>query len=238
MKDSSKIAVIIYGSPGSGKGTQADLLAKKFNLIHFDTGQYLESVINDPKNKKDARIQKEKKLFDTGILLTPSWVLEIISEKAKQIAKAGWGLVFSGSPRTFYEAFGKNKNKGLIKILEEIYGRSKIFFFLLKVHPDTSIQRNSQRLICSNCGRQLLGFYSQFYQLKHKHIGCPFCAAALRKRTLDNPETIKVRLKEYQKRTSPIFAGLKKHGYKLHRIDGELLPYKVFKGINTKIKLK
>lgn len=237
MRDSSKIAVIIYGAPGSGKGTQADLLAKKFNLIHFDTGQYLESIVHDPKNKNNARIRKEKNLFDTGRLLTSSWVLEIISGKARQIARAGWGLVFSGSPRTFYEAFGKSKNSGLIKILEEEYGRSKIFFFLLKVHSNTSIQRNSQRLICSNCGRQLLGFYSQFYQLKHHHIGCPFCAAALRKRTLDNPETIKIRLKEYKERTNPIFAGLKKHGYNLHQIDGELLPYKVFAQIFKKIKI-
>ena len=147
-------------------------------------------------------------------------------------------MVFSGSPRTFYEAFGNDKNNGLIKMLEELYGHSKIFFFLLKVHSDTSIRRNSQRLICSNCGRQLLGFYTQLYRLKHKHIGCPFCAAVLRKRTLDNPETIKIRLKEYHERTSPIFGGLKKHGYKLHQINGELLPYKVFKSIIAKIKLK
>ena len=45
-------AIIIYGLPGSGKGTQANLLADKLGLIHFDTGKYLERIVHDPANKK------------------------------------------------------------------------------------------------------------------------------------------------------------------------------------------
>ncbi|KKU85302.1 MAG: hypothetical protein UY12_C0004G0001, partial [Parcubacteria group bacterium GW2011_GWA2_47_8b] len=44
----AKKVVVIYGPPGSGKGTQANLLAWTKNFIHFDTGKFLEQVVNDP----------------------------------------------------------------------------------------------------------------------------------------------------------------------------------------------
>ena len=57
-------AIIIYGLPGSGKGTQANLLADKLGLIHFDTGKYLERIVHDPANKKNKIIRRERKNFD------------------------------------------------------------------------------------------------------------------------------------------------------------------------------
>ena len=53
-----KKTIIIYGPPGSGKGTQAELLARKFPLIHFDTGRYIESIIRAPGATKDPVIQR------------------------------------------------------------------------------------------------------------------------------------------------------------------------------------
>src|SRR3989344_9696421 len=107
-----KKIVIIYGPPGAGKGTQANLIAGKFGMIHFDTGKYLEQFLHNPETKNDPEIKKVKEIFDSGALVTPSFVLKIISEKTKEVAKSGFGIVFSGSPRTFYEAFGDKKNQG------------------------------------------------------------------------------------------------------------------------------
>ena len=50
----AKKVVVIYGPPGSGKGTQANLLAWTKNFIHFDTGKFLVQVVNDPDNKNDS----------------------------------------------------------------------------------------------------------------------------------------------------------------------------------------
>jgi adenylate kinase len=218
-----KQAVIIYGPPGAGKGTQANLLAWIKNYYHFDTGKYIEEVVHNPDNQKNSAIQRERRLFDTGELCTPSWVLKIVSEKTKKIAKAGFNIIFSGSPRTVFEAFGDKKNQGLIEILERSYGRKNIKIFLLKIKPATSIKRNSGRMICSICATPILAGSQQPV--------CSICSAPLRKRILDNPETIKIRLQEYKKRTYPILDGLKSRGYKITEIDGEPPPYKIHQNI-------
>ncbi|MCL4437581.1 nucleoside monophosphate kinase [Patescibacteria group bacterium] len=214
----SKIAIIIYGPPGAGKGTQANLLADHLGGIHFDTGRYLEEYVHDPKNQKSKIVQREKKLFDSGKLLTPSFVLNIVKNKTKEIARANFSIIYSGSPRTIYEA------KGLLPILEKLYGKKNIFVFILKVPPEVSIKRNSNRLVCSICGYTLL---SHYYPIKNPKI-CPVCAGKFYRRTLDNPEVIKVRLKEYENRTKPIFDLTKKRKYKVKEINGTPAPYKVF----------
>ena len=217
-----KIAVILYGPPGGGKGTQANLLANKLGLIHFDTGKFLELVVHDPARQKEKIVRREKKLFDDGILMTPSFVLGEVVKAVKQIRKAGYGVVFSGSPRTVYEA------NGLLPVLERLYdGKKNIFIFELKMPEAYSIKRNSNRLVCSACGYTLLSAY--YPHVKPKH--CPVCGGPFYRRTLDNPKTIKVRLGEYRNRTEPIFKIAENRGYRIHKIDARPAPYKVFRKI-------
>ena len=222
-------AVIIYGPPGSGKGTQADLLARKFNFIHLDTGRYLESLLRSPKAKTDPILKREKANFDSGRLCTPEWVLKITREETERIAKAGYNLVFSGSPRTLFEAFGDKKTKGLTETLIKSFGKKNVSVVLLEVRDETSIKRNSHRVVCSQCGLPKLESVS----LPH----CPLCAGPMRTRSLDNPEIIKVRLKEYRDRTYPIVAQMKKKGFSISKIDGEPLPYKVSEKVVKALKL-
>ncbi len=240
-----KKAVMIYGAPGAGKGTQANLLAWSKGFLHFDTGKYLEQIVHDPENQKNPKIKEQAKLFDTGILLDPSWVLNVVKEKTKEIASAGFSIVYSGSPRTTYEAFGDadlrgpnadkrgSKSVGLIDLLEKLYGKKNIFVILLKVRPKSSIFRNSNRKVCSVCATPIL-----YSEETHKHRNCPLCGGKLRTRTLDKPEIIKTRLKEYENRTKPITIELKKHGYKILEINGEPAPNKVHFAILKKLGIK
>lgn len=221
-----KIAVIIYGPPGSGKGTQATFIANQFGLVHFDTGRFLESVVHDPARQRERAVKSERKLFDGGKLLTPSWVLGVVRQKVKEFARAGMGVVFSGSPRTMYEA------RGLFPVLEKLYKKKNIFIFILAIPPAVSLKRNSARVVCSVCKAPLL---TQYYpSAKPKH--CPTCGGAFYKRTLDNPATITIRLEEYRQRTEPIFAFTRTRGYALYRIDGRPAPYKVFQNIARRIR--
>src|SRR3989344_3419176 len=209
-----KKVFIIYGPPGAGKGTQANLLAGKFGIVHFDTGKYIEQVVHDPANKSDKIVQRERKNFDTGILCTPSWVLKIVRDKVKELAMAGLGIVFSGSPRTLFEAFGDRKNQGLLETFEKLYGKKNTVPILLKIDPKKSVLRNAKRRVCSVCATAIL-----YNDETHHHTTCPLCGGKLYKRTLDDIKILATRIKEYEKRTEPILKGLKKLGYKINEID-------------------
>lgn len=226
-----KKAIIIYGPPGAGKGTQANLLAGKFGMIHFDTGRYLEQVVHDPENQNDPEIKKAREIFDSGALVTPSFVLKIISQKTKEVSKSGFGIVFSGSPRTLYEAFGDENNQGLISLLESEYRKENIIPIFLKIDPKVAILRNKNRKVCSVCGTAIL------YNDIDQHKTCPLCGGELRTRIVDNPAVFETRIKEYEERTKPILSSLEKSGYEIMEIDGMPLPYKVFDEILKKLKV-
>ncbi len=228
-------AIIIMGPQGSGKGTQAELLAKKLDLFHFDTGQYLRAILYDPASKNDKIIQRERKLNEAGVLNTPSWILKIIAQAIKKMAVLKKGVVFSGSPRTFYEAFGydqgeSSKNKtGLTDVLDRCYSKKNVSVFILDIPLKESIKRTSARLSCSVCGSP---FMAQKYKIKF----CPFCGGKIIKRKDDNKESIIKRLNEYENRTKPIFNELKKRKYKIFKIDGTPAPYKIHRTILGKVK--
>lgn len=231
------IAIIIYGPPGAGKGTQAQLLAEKFDLIHFDSGKYLRELLYDPKNKNNKIIQREKKLNEAGKLNTPSWVLEIISGKVKEIAGLlHKGVVLSGSPRTIFETFGNDKNIGLIEILEKMYGKKNIYIFKINVSENQTIERNTYRLVCSVCGSPIIDMSIILPKCKNIDISqCPFCGGKFKHRFDDNKKVIITRLKEYGERTAPIIEELKKRKYKVTEVDGSPMPYKIHEKILSKI---
>ena len=223
-----KIAIVIYGLPGSGKGTQANLAANMFGLVNFDTGRHLESLWYDPKRQKEALVKKERGLFEEGKLNTPSFVLSEVKKAAQKTAATGLGIVFSGSPRSMHEA------EKLVPFLEKLYGRKKVFFFFLDVDPKDSVERNTRRRLCSICRSPLLAKYYPSKYPRH----CPFCAGSLYKRTLDRADIIPKRIEEYENRTAPIFQYLKKRGSKIKHINGRPKPYKIFREIERHINTR
>jgi adenylate kinase len=221
-----KIVVVLYGPPGAGKGTQANLLANKLDIVHFDTGRFLESIVHNPRRQKQAFVRRERKLFDGGQLMTPRFVTGEVIRETRRMAEAGEGIVLSGSPRTMYEAEKE------YPVFNRLYGRKNVFIFALDVPAMHSMHRNSARMICSSCGYMLL---TAFYPAKHAKA-CPVCGGKFYKRSLDNPEVIRIRLQEYEKRTFPIFEFAKKRGYKVIHVDGRPAPYKVMERIYAYIK--
>lgn len=219
-----KSVIILIGPPGSGKGTQADMLAEKFGLFHLESSKVIEEKIkNAPPD--DAIMQREKKLWESGILNTPELVLEWIKEKAKEVAGEGHGIVFSGSPRTIYEAEGE------APVLEELYGKENVKVFNIEISEDESIKRNSKRRICKDSRHPIPGF-PEFEGITK----CPKDGSEIITRVLDNPETIKIRYQEYLNRTLPIIDFLKKRDYKIIEINGEQPIEKVFEEISAKIQ--
>lgn len=229
LKKSRYGAVVIFGYPGSGKSTQAQMLAEKFGFYHFNTGRFLENLVYDPRFAKHPDIKRERQLFEDGKLMDAEFTIDHIGKRIKELEKGGERIIFSGSPRTLAEAFGtKNHKKGFIDFLEDAYGKNGILYILLKVTPQESLERNSKRLVCSVCQTPLLG-------KTHANIlsTCPFCGGKLYRRTLDNPKTILVRFKEYEEKTLPIIDQLKKRGVLVHTVPAHAMPYLVFKRISA-----
>lgn len=222
-----KQAIFIFGTPGSGKGTQANLLEWTSDYIHFDSGRFLRSVLYNDANKGKKLIERERKLNEAGILNAPSWVLGIFKKEVEKIAKAGESIVYSGSPRTMYEAFGDKKNIGLVPFLEKLYGKKNIYAIVLNLNPEIAAARNKIRRTCVLCHNPVLG--------DAKLERCTLCLGELKVRIDDDPEKYKVRYNEYMTRTLPILNELRKKGYTVKEIDASRQPPEIHSEIKKYI---
>ena len=232
---SKKLVVILMGPPGAGKGTQGELLAEKLNLYYFETSKIIEEAFNKAEKGEFVKIEgkkyffeKEKKLWQEGILCSPPFVTYLVTEKIKKLFKMNENLILSGSPRTLYEA------DRVMPLLEKLYGKKNIKIILIEVSSRESIFRNSHRRICELMRHPIL-YTKETANLKR----CPLDGSKLIKRKgLDDPETIKVRLKEYKERTFPLIEYFKKRGLRVKKVNGKGSVAEVFERILKALSLK
>ncbi len=219
--------IIILGPPGSGKGTQAELIAERLDLHHIETSEIIERNLANVKESNFIRIKgkkyfllQEKKLRESGKLMSPALIVFWLKNKIKELGKEKKGIVFSGSPRTLYEG------RELTPLLKKIYGAENIKVILLKLSSKESIWRNSHRKTCELMRHPIL-----FTKETIKLTKCPFDGSKLVIRKDDTPQTIKIRLKEYKERTFPLLKLFTKQGLKIQKVNGEQSVEAVFKDI-------
>lgn len=209
--------ILLLGPPGAGKGTQAQILAERFGYVHFETSKVIEEELRTHRDEetitigeKTFRYGDERQLFNSGRLNTPEVVAFWVTRQLKTLAAKGQPIVFSGSPRTIFEA------KELIPLLEELYGKEQIIAITIAIPPQESLYRNANRRVCERC-RTPVPFFEETRTL----TTCPQCGGMLiRRGSLDTPEVISIRLREYEERTRPIIAYLHERGIPLREIDG------------------
>ncbi|MDP3991055.1 MAG: nucleoside monophosphate kinase [Candidatus Nealsonbacteria bacterium] len=210
--------VILLGSPGAGKGTQAELLSDKLNLYYLETSKLIEATVMKAKEGESIEVEgkeysltEEKKLWLAGVLCSPPFVSFLVKQKLNQLAEEGKGIVMAGSPRTLPE--GKDQ----VPLLKKLYGAENIKVVLIELTPEQTIWRNSHRRICDLMRHPIL-YAEETEKLTH----CPLDGSKLIKREgLDEPETIKVRLKEYKERTLPLVGYFTEEGLKVEKVNGE-----------------
>ena len=223
-----KQVVIIMGAPGSGKGTQAELLADQFSLYYLETSKIIEAKMMNAKKGEFAVIDgkkyflaEEKKKWQTGLLNSDPFVNYLMREKISEFFAKGESLLLAGSPRSIDQA------KDLMPFLKKLYGIKNISVILLDVSAKESIFRNSHRKICELMRHPII-FSKETINLKH----CPLDGSKLLKRKkLDDPETVKIRLKTYKNITLPMIDYFKEQGISVKKINGSPAPVIVFKNI-------
>ncbi|MCH8741484.1 nucleoside monophosphate kinase [Patescibacteria group bacterium] len=227
MPESKKLVIILLGPPGSGKGTQAELLSEKLDSYHLETSEIIEKNLAKAKkndfvtaNNKKYFLSKEKRLRESGVLMSPPLITFWTKNKIRELAKEENGIVTSGSPRTLYEG------KELIPLLKKLYGAKNIKVILIKLSGKDSILRNSHRRSCELMRHPVL-YTKETTKLKK----CPLDGSKLVVRRDDNAEIIKIRLKEYKERTFPLIGLFRKQGLKVKEIEGKQSVEGVFKDI-------
>jgi adenylate kinase len=181
--DRSKLNAIIFGAPGSGKGTYASRLQTKLGVEVISTGDIFRELMKE--NSELGR--KVRGYVEKGLLVPDDVVVEVLKQRLSKIPK-GKGFILDGFPRTLQQT----------KILDSI---SKIDVILQLDVPDwIIIERLSSRRICRNCGTV---YNIRFLKPKVEDV-CDKCTGPLYQRSDDNPEVIKKRLQVYQDQTKPL----------------------------------
>lgn len=212
--------IIILGSQGSGKGTQAEMLAQKFDLEHLNMGKFLREVAlldSELGHQIHEIINIKKELIDDKILK------KVLHLKLTGLPREK-GIIFDGVPRR------KDQLEYLEKTLIET-GRQIDAVILIKISEAESIRRISIRRICQKCE-------SVYILGKNEDASsgvCGKCGGKVVVRIDDTHDGVKKRLSIFQKETMPIVEYYKKQG-KLIEINGEQPVEKVFKDILEKLK--
>jgi adenylate kinase len=175
---------IIFGPPGSGKGTYASFIEEKLGLIKISTGDLLRETVE----KKTDIGKKAQEYMNKGELVPDDIVTEILKRRISEPDCVKKGFILDGYPRTVPQA----------KALDKI---AKIDVIINLNVPDwIIIERLSNRRTCKKCEAT----YNVKY-LKPKIEGiCDKCGGELYQRDDDKPEVIKERINVYQKQTQSL----------------------------------
>ncbi len=176
--------IMLLGSPGSGKGTQAQFITEKFTIPQISTGDMLRSAVRDG---TPLGVEAQK-VMDTGGLVSDEIILGLIKERiAADDCKNGFLL--DGFPRTIAQA------EGLAKMGVELD-----YVIEIAVEDEEIIKRMSGRRVHLNSGRTYHVLYNPPKQVGVDDI----TGEALIQRDDDKEETVRKRLSVYHEQTKPL----------------------------------
>ena len=176
--------IILLGPPGAGKGTQAETLCKTFSIPHISTGNMLREAVEE---ETDLGLEA-KALMDAGILVSDEVIVGLVEDRISK-ADCEKGFLFDGFPRTIPQA-------------QALVNRDIFIDAVVEIHvPDENIiERMSGRRMHPGSGRN----YHVVYNAPQIDGKDDLTGEDLVQREDDKPETVKDRLKVYEKQTAPL----------------------------------
>ncbi len=195
---------VLYGAPGSGKGTQADALRERFSIPHVSTGD----ILRDEVRSGSELGRRAKAIMDTGSLLPDDVMIGIVRARLGQ-PDCAQGFVLDGFPRTLTQA------EALDRVLEQLQ-RSIDRIIYLRVSEEELVARLADRWICPACGRT----YSLRQNPPAEGITCVEDGTPLTQRDDDKPEAVRHRIQVYIQETLPVLEYYRPSG-RVVEVDGQ-----------------
>ncbi len=198
-----RLCLILFGAPGSGKGTQAKLLKQTLGIAHISTGDMLRERIASG----DPLGQEVEELMKAGTLVPDETVNRLVGERIEQ-PDAVSGFILDGYPRTISQA-------ALLGTVLAAKGIDPLVVHL-KVDYNVIIARLSGRRQCPTCG----ALYSVTSNTPTVSEVCDYDGSKLVVREDDREDVVRARLLAYEKQTSPVLAFLREAGYSCKDVEG------------------
>ena len=206
--------IVLLGSPGSGKGTQAARIQKEYVIPHISTGD----IFRDNIGRNTPIGVEARKYIDKGLLVPDDLTLSIVENRFLE-NDCKEGFLLDGFPRTLVQAEALDKElERLAKKLSTVVN--------IEVSDKTIIERMANRRVCSNCGEN---YNLCFYRPVLDEI-CDKCGGKLYTRKDDKLETVKNRLNVYKNQTFPLIDYYYSKGI-LVSVNGDQTADKVFEDI-------
>ena len=206
--------IVMLGAPGAGKGTQAKMIAAKYQIPHISTGDIFRANI---KNGTELG-KKAKSYIDQGLLVPDELTVDLVIDRlAQDDCKNGY--ILDGFPRTIPQA--EALDAALAKL-----GEKMDYAIDVDVPDENIVNRMSGRRACLKCGAT---YHIEYAAPKTENV-CDTCGEALVLRDDDKPETVSKRLKVYHEQTQPLIDYYTEQGV-LKTVDGTRSLDEVFQAI-------
>jgi adenylate kinase len=206
------------GTPGAGKGTQAELLASRLAACHISTGDALRAAVRNG----SGRGLEARRYMDRGQLVPDDVVIDIVAERLEGADCRG-GFLLDGFPRTAVQATA-------LDALLARRGQPLDGVVLIAVPREEAVRRLAGRRVCASCGTM---FHVSF-QPPREDGRCDRCGGSLVQREDDREETIRDRLAVYERETAPVLAHYRSHGL-LREVEGTGSREDVFRRIQENL---
>lgn len=180
--------IVLLGPPGAGKGTQAELIAEKFGLVHVSTGDLFRENL-----KKQTDLGKLAQTFmSRGELVPDNVTIAMVRERLSR-PDCKNGALLDGFPRTPSQA------DALAEMLKEFSSKVNLVPYI-SVPPELLIERLSGRWTCKTAGH----IFHQKYNPPRMPGVCDLDGSELYQREDDKLETVENRIKVYDAQTAPL----------------------------------
>lgn len=199
---------LLFGAPGSGKGTQSKLITSSFGFNHLSTGDMFRKHL-----KEETELGKKAKSYmDKGSLVPDDLVIEMVNSELK----TGETVILDGFPRTL------EQGKALTALVEKKGIKTGGVIYLDVPEADLT-SRLSGRRVCKSCGAVS---HVEFSPTKAEGV-CDVCGSEVEQRKDDQLDVIKHRLSVYNDQTKPLMSYYEEKGL-LKRVEGTGDSKKVF----------